>query len=189
MPIPDKDAFDRTADVVRRVEGMPPRGRGHRGTRRYFSNQFYPFELTATLSAGSSAQARLIEWDSEAADFSTVDAEAPTFTVFDDFGGAARGGVVDDRGWFFYTEEDRRVIERLATIAAWIEFTVDDALDDTDPNADVTVTDFHDGRDPTTNADNIAFDLAFQADINAPGIAIRGSDGKYHCININCEGS
>lgn len=183
MPVPDKDFSDRTADVVRLVEGTPPRGRGHRGTRRYFSDQFYPFELTADLSAGSSANAQLIEWDIDTTDYVKI---GDTIVVFDDFGGAPLGGKTGDRGLFIYVEADRRVITQISTIARWIEFTVNGALVAATATQAVTVTAFHDGADPTTNATPVHFDMAFDADASAVGKATLGSDGNYHCDNINC---
>ncbi len=188
MPIPDKDFFDRTAAVVRSVEGMPPRGRSHRGTRRYFSDQFYPFELTANLSSGSSANANLTEWDIDSSAFVTT---GDTITVFDDFGVATLGGKTGDQGLFIYVEDDRRVVTQLSTIARWIEFTVDSALDAGDATKTCTVVQFHDGSDPdpTSSGISVHFDLAFDADEDAPGIAFLGSDGNYHCLNINCIGA
>lgn len=183
MPIPDQDFSDRTAAVIRRVEGTPPRGRGRRGSRRYFSDQFYPFELTADLTAGSSANAKLLEWDIDTSAFVTT---GDTVTVYDDMNAATLGGKIDDQGMFIYVEEDRRVITQITTQARHITFKINDgtglSAGDTSISVDTVVG--YEGSDPGTTA-TVLTPEKWEADDDAVGWAwYDGND--YRMGNVDC---
>lgn len=69
--------------------------------------------------------------------------------------------------------------------ARWIEITVTGALTAGPKTQACVVTAFHLGSDPGT-PQTVHFDLKFESDSGGVGIATLGSDGNYHCRNIDC---
>jgi len=143
------------------------------------------FELTADLTAGESASAKLLEWDEDTDTYSTV---GSAFTLFDDINAATLGGKTGDQGLFYHVESDYRIISSISTIALWIEYTIHATggdLEDTDSTHLVTVSNFHVGSDPGSTV-TVHFEEKWEANVGNVGKAILGSDGNYHNLTVDC---
>lgn len=160
-------------DHVRKRSGLGEHGA--KTIRRY--------QLTADLTAGGSADAKFVEWDSTNSQYATT---AQTFTVYSLQGATGSSG---DRGYCAYNS-DRRQWEALAggggTQVQWITFYLPQALSGQLSVANCPViTDWYNNAGAT--AITVFNELGFTGDAGAEGYAAKvPATGRWVIIQLPC---